>query len=273
MSAAPRTALVTGGARGLGLASAQSLAAGGTDVVVADLDLDVAEAAVAADPSGRLSAVQCDVSSAESVAAAIGAVQRVHGRLDVLVNNAGTVHPQPSHLVDADDWRHTLGVHLGGAYELCRAALPLLARSPAASIVNVSSVVAHRGVPARLTYSSAKAAIEALTRTLAVEWGALGIRVNAVAPGFILTDSARALYESGLADREERARLTALGRLGEPHEIASAVGWLAGDASSYVTGQVIVVDGGYLVDGRTGTDSLAWTRARLLREFEGEPRP
>jgi NAD(P)-dependent dehydrogenase (short-subunit alcohol dehydrogenase family) len=147
---------------------------------------------------------------------------------------------------------------------MSRAALRLLARSEQPAIVNISSVCAARGFPGRLSYNAAKAGIEAVTRTLAVEWGVLGIRVNAVAPGFILTEKSRTFYESGLADAESRASRTALGRLGRPEEIAEAAYWLGSMGSSYVTGHVLVVDGGYLADGRTGPDPAVLDAASLI---------
>jgi 3-oxoacyl-[acyl-carrier protein] reductase len=112
---------------------------------------------------------------------------------------------------------------------------------------------------------AAKAAIEGITRTLAVEWGPLGIRVNAVAPGFIVTEASRGLAERGVVDPAARAALTALGRLGQPREIGDVIAWLASDAASYITGQTIVVDGGYLINGRTGKDPFD--------PFYGRPTP
>lgn len=249
-------ALVTGGGAGLGEASCRLFVSRGWRVAVTDLNADSADAVAASLPAGTALATCCDVASTGSIEETIDRVAAHFARLDCLVNNAGAGRPGPSHLVTDDDWESLLRVHLGGTFRASRAAVPLLARSAAPSIVNVSSVCASRGFPGRLSYNAAKAAIEAVTRTLAVEWGAIGLRVNAVAPGFILTESSRKFYESGRADGEARARLTALGRLGRPEEIAETVFWLASSAASYVTGQVIVVDGGYLIDGRTGPDPV-----------------
>ena len=188
---------------------------------------------------------------------------REFGRLDVLVNTAGTIDPAPSHMTGMEEWNHLIDVHLGGTMRTCQAAFPHLMRSPFPSIVNISSITARRGFPARASYNSAKAAIEALTRTLAVEWAAVGIRVNAIAPGFILTPLAEEAYRTGIADRAERERLIPLGRMGQPEEVAQAIRWLATPDSSYVTGQVLAVDGGYLIDGRTGPDPNVWKAARL----------
>lgn len=249
----PPVALVTGGGAGLGEAMCRLFAARGWSVLVTDID-DAAAEAVAASLGGAATAWACDVSSTRSVERALERANQITGRIDCLVNNAGTIHPAPSHQISDADWETLIGVHLGGTFRMARAALPLLARSRTPAVVNVSSVCAARGFPGRLSYAAAKAAIEAVTRTLAVEWALIGVRVNAVAPGFVLTAASQKLYESGGADIKSRERLIPLGRFGRPEEIAEAVLWLGSDASSYVTGQVLAVDGGYLVDGRTGPD-------------------
>jgi NAD(P)-dependent dehydrogenase (short-subunit alcohol dehydrogenase family) len=261
---------VTGGGAGLGEATGRLFVTRGWRVVVCDVDEAAARALVDSLPEDSAVAVCCDVGDPDSAARAIEAVASDLGRLDCLVNNAGITRPRASHEVTEEEWEELLQIHLGGTFRMSRNALPLLARAEAPTIVNVSSVCAARGFPGRLSYNAAKAAIEAVTRTLAVEWGGIGVRVNAVAPGFILTENSRAFYESGRADIEIRASLTALGRLGRPEEIAETVYWLGSSASSYVTGQVIVADGGYLVDGRTGPDPVV-PDADRLRELLGSP--
>jgi NAD(P)-dependent dehydrogenase (short-subunit alcohol dehydrogenase family) len=258
-------ALITGGGAGLGEAAARLFAANGWRVAVADLDAESARSVATSLPTNSGLAIEANVGDTQSVSAMLHVLDNEWGRLDCLVNNAGFARPSPSHQVSDADWDELIGVHLGGTFRVSRAALPLLSHSGHAAIVNISSVCASRGFPGRLSYNSAKAAIEAATRTLAVEWGVLGLRVNAVAPGFILTDKARTFYESGLADSGVRAGMTALGRLGTPNEIASVVYWLATPASSYVTGQVLAVDGGFLISGVTGPDP-AFLDASALRE-------
>ena len=208
-------------------------------------------------------AARCDVTDQGAIDRCLELTIRRFGRLDALVNSAGIIDPSPSHLTGMEEWNHLIDVHLGGTMRMCQAAFPHLLDSPFAAIVNISSVTAHRGFPARASYNSAKAAIEALTRTLAVEWAVAGIRVNAVAPGFILTPLAEEAYRTGTADRAERERRIPLGRMGRPEEVAQAIRWLATPVSSYVTGQVLAVDGGYLADGRTGPDPNAWNADRL----------
>lgn len=265
-----RVALITGGAAGIGEAVCRLFAARGWGVVVADRDADAARA-VADSLGGAAMAVDCDVGDSSSIDRAVAAAGREIGHLDSLVNNAGIIRPCPSHEVSDADWHELTEVHLGGTFRMSRAALPLLAKSQAPTIVNISSVCANRGFPGRLSYNASKAAIEAVTRTLAVEWAAIGVRVNAVAPGFVLTPASRSLYDSGGADMAARERLVPLGRFGRPDEIAEAVGWLASAASSYVTGHVLAVDGGYLIDGRTGPDSAFLDAAALRASLNTGP--
>lgn len=267
-----RLALVTGGANGLGAATVKSLARREFRVIVVDLDADAAAGLVDDLGAAHVEFHRLDVCDDDAVGGLAAQVRERHGALDVLVNNVGTVAPQPSHRMDTVDWTAQLDIHFGTGVRFSANFVDLLAQRPGAAIVNVSSIAGHRGFPARLAYSAAKAAVEAATRTLAVEWAGLGIRVNAVAPGFVLTDMARDLYERGVADRAAREQLVPLGRMGRPEEIGEAVTWLAIDAT-YVTGHVLVVDGGFLADGRTGEDpavlSAGELRADLARRHSG----
>lgn len=246
-------ALITGGAQGLGRAAAEALFARGHHVVLCDVNLDVAKKAASEIAPERATALLCDVSDTASVDAALKQVGRDLGRLDVLVNNAGIMEPSRSEELSDESWERVLRINIGGIMRMSRASYPLLRQSDNASIVNISSITAHRGFPGRLAYVASKSAAEGMTRVLATEWGP-GIRVNAVAPGFILTERSRVIYESGIADAEARAEMTVMGRLGEPREIGQVVAWLASREASYLTGQVIVVDGGFLANGRTGRD-------------------
>jgi NAD(P)-dependent dehydrogenase (short-subunit alcohol dehydrogenase family) len=240
-----RVALVTGAGSGIGRATVRLLAAEGAHVYVSDVNgeaaatvaRELAEAGLAAD------AVTADVSRGQDVAAMFRAVETAHGRLDVLVNNAGlNVRGDFRHLTDAD-WVKIREVNLDGVVRVARDGFPLLKASGRGSLVNIASIMAHRGLRQLTAYSATKGAVVALTRGLAVEYAPFGIRVNALCPGFVHT----ALTERVLrnpAIEKALVESTALRRLGQPEEIAAAVLFLAGDEASYITGAELAVDGG-----------------------------
>jgi NAD(P)-dependent dehydrogenase (short-subunit alcohol dehydrogenase family) len=244
-SAAQRVALVTGAAHGLGLADAERLAAGGFAVVLADVDVETARRE-ADRIGGGARAVELDVTDPAAVERVFGELER----LDVLVNNAGISHPEPTIEVSEESWARMLDIHLGGTFRCSKAAYPLLARQGGA-IVNISSLQAYLGQGGRASYAAAKAGIRGLTRELAMEWARDGIRVNAVAPGVIATEIIERNVARGVLDPATFERRIPLGRLGRPDEIAEAVFFLATDASSYITGQTLLVDGGF-------ASSFAW---------------
>ena len=232
-------AVVTGGASGIGAAIARRLMADGARVAV--LDRDVSDP-----PEGAL-AVQADVTDDASVRAAVDRVLQEWGRLDVLVNNAGvgaqgTVADNPD-----DEWLRVLDVNLLGMVRVTRAALPALRRSPSAAIVNTGSIAATAGIPQRAVYSASKGAVHALTRAMAADHLAEGIRVCAVAPGTADTPWVGRLLERADDPAAERAALEARqphGRLVSADEVAGAVAYLAGPRSTSTTGIVLAVDGG-----------------------------
>jgi NAD(P)-dependent dehydrogenase (short-subunit alcohol dehydrogenase family) len=245
-----RVAFVSGAARGIGMAIAEAFVRAGCDVVVGDID--AAEAEIVAerlDSSGeRALAVRLDVTETASVDAAVAQTLEKFGRLDALVNVAGTINPQPSQDVTDDAWSDLLAVHLDGTFRCCRAAYAALTRSDTAAIVSISSVAAKVGIPKRLSYSAAKAGIEGLTRVLAVEWADVGIRVNAVAPGYTMTKRMEGTIASGLLDETQVTRLIPMRRFAAPEEIANAVYFLASPSASYITGQTLYADGGAIVN-------------------------
>jgi NAD(P)-dependent dehydrogenase (short-subunit alcohol dehydrogenase family) len=240
-----RIALVTGAASGIGRATAQLFAEEGAHVYLADVNAGGAEAAAGEMTAAGLAAtpLTADVSLGQDVTAMFRAVEKRHGRLDVLVNNAGlNVRGDFRHLSDAD-WARIREVNLDGVVRVARDGFTLLRASGRGSLVNVASIMAHRGLRQLSAYSATKGAVAALTRGLAVEYAPFGIRVNALCPGFVHTAlTARALKNPAI--EKALVESTALRRLGQPEEIASAALFLAGDEASYVTGAELAVDGG-----------------------------
>jgi 3-oxoacyl-[acyl-carrier protein] reductase len=233
------TAVVTGGGRGIGLAIARQLSSAGHAVAV--LDVDATLAAGAAGAVGGLP-FTCDVADREAVLSVAKEVASALGEPSVLVNNAGIF--RYSILVEADpnDLRAVLDVDLLGALWCVQAFAPAMIRHGEGSIVNISSGAATTRSPGLGLYPAAKAALEALTGQLAQELGPAGVRVNAVAPGMIMTEGTEAAYQGD--EYARRSRHVPLRRVGEPDDVAGVVTWLCSDAARYVTGQIVRVDGG-----------------------------
>ena len=238
------TALVTGGARGIGAATAARLAAEGADVVVADFDLDAASK-TAASIGGR--AVHCDVTSRAQVEAAVAAAVEPAGRLDLLVTCAGIIRDNLVHKLTDDDWESVIDTHLRGTFLAAQAAQQHMVAQGSGSMVLISSTSAlgNRG---QANYAAAKAGIQGLAKTLALELGRYGITVNCVAPGFIATamteQTAARMGVSFDALQEGVASQTALQRIGQPDDVAGVIAFLCSADAAYVTGQVIYVRGG-----------------------------
>lgn len=247
-SATTPVAAITGGASGIGLAFAKRWIASGGAVVLMDFSMAALESASTALESDRVRGVAADVTDAASVVAAYESIRSIEGRLDAVVNAAGIARPAASNEVSDEDFTRMLDIHLTGTMRSCRAAYPLLAQT-GGSIVNIASVAAVMGLPGRASYTTAKAGIGGLTRTLAVEWAPKGIRTNAVGPGYVRTALTDALVAEGKLDDKLITSRTPLGRFAEPEEIAEAIFFLASPASSYVNGHLLMADGGMAVEG------------------------
>ncbi|NKX53051.1 SDR family NAD(P)-dependent oxidoreductase [Arthrobacter mobilis] len=244
----PLGAVITGGRSGIGRACAEALLGRGHRVAVLDLP-DGPGTATGSGTQGRFLQLGCDVSDREAVAEALATVHDRWGGFDVLINSAGIARPGPSQTLPAQDWELMVNVHLSGTMWACQAAFPALSASGRAAIVNLSSVAGRMGMPHRASYNAAKAGIEGLTRSLAVEWAPHGIRCNAVAPGYVETSFTEALAEAGQLDKRPIIQRTPLRRFARPAEIAEAILFLASPAASFVTGHTLVADGGLTVDG------------------------
>ncbi len=253
MSGNGRVALVTGGAGGIGRATCKAFFDDGYAVALTDLELEAAVAAASEiDPSGeRVVGFSGDVSSTEAVNEMIAASTARFGRLDALVNVAGVVGPGPSEELSDAEWDRLINIHLSGAFRCARAAFPALSATGAGSIVSVSSIAGRTGFSFRVSYCAAKAGIEGLTRALAVEWAKRGVRVNAVAPGHVRTPMLDYSLQIGSVTEETvrgRTNRIPMGRYAQPEEIAAAILFLSSPAASYVTGEVLCVDGAITVN-------------------------
>ncbi len=245
------TVLVTGAGIGIGAATARAFGDAGYRVIVTDILEEESRSVVSGIESGGGEAEyhHLDVTSTEEVESVVSAVQETYGPLDAIVANAGIAHKVPLAELTDEKWDQTHEIDLNGVRRVCRAAAPAMREAGRGSMIAVSSImgVAY-GWDEHVQYSSAKAGIVGLVRGLAVELAREGIRVNGIAPGYIRT--AQALSEEhslGPEGLEQAAEFIPMGRVGEPEDIADVILFLASDAARYLTGQVIVVDGGLLV--------------------------
>ncbi|MGC3985850.1 MAG: SDR family oxidoreductase [Pseudorhodoferax sp.] len=237
-------AIVTGGARGIGLAVARWFLARGQRVALLDIEAEALQRTVAAlgAPDAVLG-LPCDVSDPAQVQAAVDRAAQVFGRIDALVNNAGIAIFKPIGETGFDDWRRVLAVNLDGPFLCSQAAVPHLLAAGGGAIVNIASISGLRASTLRVAYGTSKAALIHLTKQQATELGTLGIRVNCVAPGPVDTEMAKQVHSPAI--RKDYHDVIPLERYGTPEEIAEAVGFLCSPAASYVNGQLLAVDGGF----------------------------
>ncbi|MEV4533885.1 3-oxoacyl-ACP reductase FabG [Asanoa sp. NPDC049518] len=246
---ADRVAIVTGAAQGIGAATARRLASEGARVAVVDLDAD--RSAATADEiksaGGAATGYGCDVTDAEAVTAMVEAVVADHGRLDILINNAGITRDNMLFKMPVAEWESVLTTNLSSMFYCCQAAQKHMVAARYGKIVNLSSrsALGNRG---QVNYAAAKAGVQGLTATLAIELGPFNINVNAVAPGYIATAmTAATATRVGAAPEDHQkmaAEVTPLRRVGQPEEVASVIAFLASDDASYVSGQTLYINGG-----------------------------
>ncbi|WP_154096266.1 SDR family NAD(P)-dependent oxidoreductase [Microbacterium testaceum] len=241
-------ALVTGGSSGVGLTFARRWIAQGGRVAIMDIN-EEALARAAEDLGKEIVTARANVGADDEVRSAVDAAAHALGGIDVVINCAGIARPAAAAEVADEDWTRLVDIHLGGTMRVTRAAFPYLRASDHAAVVNISSVAASAGMPGRSSYCAAKAGIEGLTRALAVEWAPDGIRVNAVAPGYIDSPMTAGLVERGELNLSPIINRIPMGRLADPAEISAAIAFLSSPNASYITGQTIYVDGGMSVDG------------------------
>jgi 3-oxoacyl-[acyl-carrier protein] reductase len=242
-----RVAVVTGGARGIGKAICETLAKDGAQICVADLNLEQAEASaveIAEKYGQKAIALQVNVSNTENAREMIEAALSEFSKIDILVNNAGVTRDTLIMRMDEKDWDLVLGVNLKGAFNCSKAVVRSMIKQRYGRIVNISSVSGLAGQAGQTNYSASKAGLIGFTKALAREVASRGITVNAVAPGFIPTALTVDLPEDL---KETILKNTPMGRMGTPQEVAQAVAFFASDEASYITGQVLSVDGGMVM--------------------------
>ena len=240
---AGRTALVTGGSRGIGAAIAAALAGEGAHVLVAARGLqgsqDVAQGIRGA--GGSAEALALDISRDDQVQEVLAGAVKAHGTIPLLVNNAGITRDNLLLRMKKEEWDDVVGTNLTGIYRVCRALVPAMVRARYGRIVNITSVSGRIGNPGQVNYAAAKAGIEGFTRSLARELAGRNVTVNCVAPGFIDTEMTRVLTE---AQRSSLLEQVPMHRLGTPADVAAAVGFLLGEGAAYITGITLDVNGG-----------------------------
>ena len=251
-----KTALITGAAEGIGLAIARRMAEAGCRVVLADLTLSTVQAR-AAELGPEHRGIAMDVTQPDAIEAGFAEIDAVFGRIDIVVNNAGIGDSHlPTLEQDFARFEQLLRVHLNGPFLVARAAAKRMIAQGGGAMLNISSIAGIVGLPRRNAYGAAKAGVAAMTKSLACEWAAHGIRVNAIAPGYTRTALVQTLIDVGRLDVGRLERRIPMGRLAEPAEIAEVAWFLCSPAASYVTGSVVSVDGGWTAFGDSGDASV-----------------
>lgn len=245
-------AIVTGGATGLGNAMAKAFADMGSNIVIADLDGAKAEEAAAeirSEKGVQVLVVQADVTKMADVDCVVAAAENVFGKIDVLLNNAGIVRNAKAEEMSYQDWYDVINVNLNGVFLMSQAVGRVMIRQKSGSIINISSMsgIVVNTPQCQCAYNASKAAVIALTKSLAVEWANHSVRVNTIAPGYMKTELTRKFFENGGGMTDKWMDMTPMGRPGVPEDLGGIAVYLASEASSYATGGVFVIDGGYTI--------------------------
>jgi NAD(P)-dependent dehydrogenase (short-subunit alcohol dehydrogenase family) len=262
-----KVSIVTGAASGIGKATAVNFAREGAAVMCADVNTEGAEAVARqiADTGGQASSIKCNVAKEEDIKEMVGQTVARWGRLDVLYNNAGIGFGMPVTQVPVEEWDRLMGVNLRGVYLGCKHAIPEMLKNGGGSIVSTASDAGLRGSAFLSAYCASKGGVVMLTKSLAVEWAAEGIRINCVCPGVIQTpildpfiiQMQQLTGESPERQWDRMGRMHPLGRVGQPEEVAKAVTFLASDEASFITGVALPVDGGLEAGGPPQRSPLA----------------
>lgn len=250
-SLAGRCVLITGGASGLGLAMAEAFGHQGCRIALFDIDQEKLDRALASLEAMSVQAIGCcgSVADVGAVEQAFERADDAFGDVDVLVNNAGIAMNVPTMELTGPDWQATLDINITGVFNCCQAAGRRMIPRRAGVIINLASVYGVVAAPERLAYCVTKSGVAMMTKALAIEWAAMGLRVNALAPGYVKTELVERLVEADRLDEETLTRRTPLGRLGTVEEVADLAVFLASDNARYITGQVVGVDGGWTAYG------------------------
>jgi len=247
-----KVAIITGGASGLGLAAARAFHMHGAKVVIIDLHEGAARLA-AEEVGGQSLGINADVTNEDDIVQAIQVSMQRHGSIDVVINCAGIPDSfKPTVEQDVAEFRRLVDIHLTGTYIVSKTAAVRMLNQKSGVILNLSSVAGVLGLSPRNAYSAAKAGIGMMTRTLACEWAARGVRVNAIAPGYMMTPFAEGLLAQGKLDGDKILKRTPMGRFGTAQNIADAMLFLASDQAAFITGVTLPVDGGYMAWGAAG---------------------
>lgn len=245
MTFANKTVLVTGGANGIGYAVAEEFVRSGAQAIIVDINRDNGEEA--AKKLGNAVFVQADVSRRQAIfeMAAQAVAASASGKIDILINNAGVSRHMKAFDMTEDNWEFCVNLMYSGVFYCCQAVGKHMAETGGGVIVNMASMNALLSLPGRVLYSSCKAAVVSMTKTLAGEWAPYNIRVNAISPGVTMTKLVNDTFQAGLADKQSYLKRTPLNRLGAPEEIAAACSYLASERAGFITGHNLVIDGGF----------------------------